>query len=78
MKTFPAPALLAAAAGLVAAPFNFAAAGVLLLTAMLGLLVHADYVLRYRRISLPRLPRANAGPVDACRAFRCEDHRLAA
>lgn len=54
MKTFPVPALVAAVAAIVALPFSFAAFGTLFLTAWLGFIIHADYVLRYRRAPLPR------------------------
>ena len=54
MKTFPLPALAAAIAALIALPFSFAASGTLFLTAWLGFIIHADYVLRYRRVPLPR------------------------
>lgn len=54
MKTFPLPALVAAVAAFVALPFSLAAAGTLLLTAWLGLIIHADYTLRRRPAPLPR------------------------
>ncbi len=54
MKTFPLPALIAALAALIAVPFSAAAASMLLLTAGLGFIIHVDYVLRTRRVRLPR------------------------
>lgn len=54
MKTFPLPALIAAVAALIAVPFSAAAASMLLLTAGLGFIIHVDYVLRTRRVRLPR------------------------
>lgn len=77
MKTFPVPALLAALAALIAVPFSLAAAGILFLTAGLGLIIHADYTLRYRRIRLPRHRIAEATTFSVTVARR-EDHCLAA
>jgi hypothetical protein len=77
MKTFPAPAIIAALAAVAALPFSVAAAGTLLLTAALGFIIHADYVLRQRRVRLPRLstkPRHS----DTRTPFRGEAHQLAA
>jgi hypothetical protein len=54
MRTFPLPALIAAAAALIAVPFSAAAASMLLLTAGFGFIIHVDYVLRTRRVRLPR------------------------
>ena len=54
LKSLPLPALVAAAAAVVAVPFDLAAASTLFLTAWLGLIIHADYVLRCRRTPLPR------------------------
>jgi hypothetical protein len=77
MKTSPAPALIAAIAAVIALPFSFAAAGTLLVTAALGYIIHADYVLRHQRIRLPRLARTPRG--SSTRApFRGEAHQLAA
>ena len=77
MKTFPAPAIIAALAAVAALPFSVAAAGTLLLTAALGFIIHADYVLRQRRVRLPRLsakPRSS----NTRTPFRGEAHQLAA
>lgn len=76
MKTFPIPALVAAAAALVALPFSAAAAGTLLLTAALGTILHADYVLGARRPALPRCRKSRA-PFEVY-AVATEAHRLAA
>ncbi len=54
MKTFPLPALIAALAAFIAVPFSAAAASMLVLTAGLGFIIHVDYVLRVRRVRLPR------------------------
>lgn len=77
MKTFPIPALVAATAALIAAPFSLAAAGTLLLTAALGTIIHADYVQRYNRVRLPRLP-IEARIRNTRMPFRGERHQLAA
>ena len=77
MKTFPAPAIVAALAAVVALPFSVAAAGTFILTASLGFIIHADYFLRQRRIRLPRLstkPRSS----NTRTPFRGEAHQLAA
>ena len=77
MKTFPAPALVAAFAAVIALPFSVAAAGTLLLTAALGFIIHEDYVQRHRRLRLPRLslkPRNS----NTRTPFRGETHQLAA
>jgi hypothetical protein len=77
MKTFPLPAILAAIAAVLAAPFSLAAGITLFVTAGLGFIIHADYALRYRRI---RLPRSTVVLDDAitCEAFVPENHCLAA
>ena len=54
MNSLPAPAIIAALAGLIALPFSIPAAGTFLLTASLGFVIHADYVQRHRRIRLPQ------------------------
>lgn len=83
MKYFPAPALAAAAAALVALPFSRPAAALLFVTAWLGAIIHADYVLRCRPAPLPRsrsrrtwipVRRVPATPAPAA----TEPHRLAA
>lgn len=76
MKTLPIPALVAAAAALLALPFSAAAAGTLLLTAALGAIIHADYVLGARRPALPRCRKSRA-PFEVY-AVATETHRLAA
>lgn len=79
MKSFPVPVLAAAAAGLVALPFHAAAAGTLLFTASLGIIIHADYVQRHRRVRLPKL--AATAPVTAAAPLTVattEQHPLAA
>jgi hypothetical protein len=77
MNSFPRPALVAALAAVIALPFSFAAAGTLLLTAALGAIIHADYVLRYNRIRLPR--RVVVRDTSNTRSsFRGEEHQLAA
>jgi hypothetical protein len=77
MHTFPPPALAAAALGLIALPFSAAASAMLLMSAGLGFIIHADYVLRTRRT---RLPRRAPAPVAEVAAFPVgsETHRLAA
>jgi hypothetical protein len=78
MKSLPIPAAVAALAGVIALPFSAPAAGMLLLTAGLGSMIHLDYVQRQRRVRLPKLatqPRRNTtsrGP------FTREAHQLAA
>jgi hypothetical protein len=77
MNSFPAPALVAALAALIALPFSVPAAGTLLFTAALGFMIHADYVQRHRRVRLPRqsvLPRRCSTRTP----FRGEAHQLAA
>jgi NADH:ubiquinone oxidoreductase subunit 4 (subunit M) len=54
MKTFPLPALAAFAAALTVLPFSLPAASMLFLTGWFGIIIHADYVLRHRRLPLPR------------------------
>lgn len=59
MKSFPLPPVLAAAAALVALPFDVHAAAFLGLTAGLAGVIAADYSHRYRGLRLPRrAPRA--------------------
>lgn len=77
MKSFPLPAIAAALAALVAAPFSLAAAGTLILTAGLGSVIHADYVLRHQRVRLPRLAQRRQGS-NTRPSLRGEAHRLAA
>ncbi len=77
MKSFPLPALVAAFAAVVALPFSLAAAGTLLFTAALGLVIHADYAQRCQRIRLPK--RAIQPDSSSTRSsFRGETHQLAA
>lgn len=77
MNSFPRPAIVAAFAAVIALPFSVAAAGTLLLTAALGSIIHADYVLRYKRVQLPRLP-VSRKTSDTRTSFRGEEHQLAA
>jgi hypothetical protein len=77
MKSLPLPAIAAALAALVAAPFSLAAAGTLLLTAGLGSVIHADYVLRHRRVRLPRLAKVRRNS-DTRSTFCRETNQLAA
>lgn len=75
--TFPLPAVVSALAGFGALPFSVPAAGTLLLTAGLGFVIHADYVLRCRRLRLPRRPALR--PRSTSRPpYCCEPHQLAA
>ena len=76
MNSLPLPAIAAAIAAVIALPFSAAAAGTLLFTAGLGSVIHADYVLRCRRVRLPRLAarRGAVTPLPLC----CESHQLAA
>ena len=77
MKSFPAPAIVAAIAAVVALPFSAAAAGTFILTASLGCIIHADYVQRRQRVRLPRL--VNKRDTSNTRTpFRGEAHQLAA
>ena len=76
MNSLTHPALAAALAAVIALPFSAAAAGTLLLTAGLGSIIHADYVLRCRRVRLPKL--AAARRATTCSSFCCEPHQLAA
>ncbi len=76
MNSLPLPALAAAVAAIIALPFSVAAAGTLFLTAGLGAVIHADYVLRCRRVRLPKL--AVARPVGTRPPMGCEPHQLAA
>jgi len=77
MNSLPAPAIVAALAAATALPFSLAAGGTLLLTAALGCIIHADYVLRYTRVRLPRRP-ASPNTSDTRTSFRGETHQLAA
>ena len=79
MKSLPVPALASATAALVALPFSAAAAATLLLTAGLGLIIHADYVLRRRPAPLPRYRwRRSTAHFRRCAAVATERNRLAA
>jgi hypothetical protein len=78
MKSLPLPALLAAAAAVIALPFSLAAAGTLFLTAWMGLIIHADYALRARRVRLPRRARKTAPVYFRRFAVTKEPHQLAA
>lgn len=77
MKTFPLPAIAAALAAFVTAPFCFIGAVMLFLAAGLGFVVHADYSLRYRRIPLPRRTLAVEAKIVRG-SFDREEHCLAA
>jgi hypothetical protein len=77
MNSFPAPAIIAALAALIALPFSVPAAGTLLFTAALGFVIHADYVQRHRRIRLPRRAVQPRG-CNTRTPFRGETHQLAA
>lgn len=77
MKTFPAPAIIAALAAVAALPFSVAAAGTLFFTASLGFIIHADYVVRHRRVRLPRLA-TKPDNANTRTPFRGEVHPLAA
>jgi hypothetical protein len=70
--------MVAALAAVIALPFSVAAAGTLLLTAGLGCIIHADYVLRQQRVRLPRLRTVAQPPSSTRRPFRVETHQLAA
>jgi hypothetical protein len=76
-SSLPRPALVAAFAAALALPFSIAAAGTLLLTAALGAIIHADYVLRHKRVRLPRLAivRKTSDTRPTCRD---QEHPLAA
>src|SRR5688572_25832678 len=77
MNSFPAPAIVAALAAVITLPFSVAAAGTLFLTASLGVIIHADYVQRHKRVRLPRLsPKARMSTTRS--PFRGEAHQLAA
>ncbi len=76
MNSLPLPALAAALAAVIALPFSAPAAGTLLLTAGLGSIIHADYVLRARRVRLPKL--ASARRASTRPALCRESHQLAA
>ena len=76
-SSLPRPALVAALAAALALPFSIAAAGTLLLTAALGAIIHADYVLRHNRVRLPRLAVVRKTS-DTRPTFRGEEHPLAA
>jgi hypothetical protein len=77
MNSLPLPALAAALAALVAAPFSAAAAGTLFLTAGLGAIVHADYVQRHQRVRLPKVAQVRHNS-NTRRPFRTEPNQLAA
>lgn len=77
MYSLPAPALVAALAAAVALPFSLPAAGMLALTAGLGVIVHQDYVLRCRRVRLPRKPK-KPNSAGTQLPFRGESQPLAA
>ncbi len=78
MKSYPFPAMVAALAAVLALPFSAAAAFTLLLTCALGFIIHADYILRARRVRLPRRSRVEV-PAHAQRFSAArERHRLAA
>jgi hypothetical protein len=77
MNTFPAPALIAALAAVIALPISPVAAGTLFFTASLGFIIHADYAQRMKRIRLPRLaPKLRTSNTQT--PFRAENHPLAA
>ena len=77
MNSLPAPALVAALTAAIALPFSLAAAGTLLLTAGLGVMIHADYVQRHNRIRLPRRSVRPQGHTTRS-PFQGEVHPLAA
>lgn len=78
-KSPPVPALASATAALAALPFSAAAAATLLLTAGLGLIIHADYVLRRRPAPLPGYRwRRSTAHFRRCAAVATERNRLAA
>jgi hypothetical protein len=77
MNSLPVPAITAALAAITALPFSVPAAGTLLLTAALGSIIHADYVLRQRRVRLPRLS-TRPQSCGSQSPFRGEAHQLAA
>jgi hypothetical protein len=77
MNSLPLPAIAAAVAAIIALPFSTAAAGTLFLTAGLGAIIHADYVLRCRRVRLPRLSIARS-TTNSRLPLCCETNRLAA
>ena len=77
MYSFPAPAIVAALAAAVALPFSLAAVGMLALTVGLGAIDHADYVLRCKRVRLPRLVIA-PDSASTRTPFRGETQPLAA
>ena len=77
MNSFPAPALVAALAAVIALPFSVPAAGTFFFTASLGFIIHADYAQRMKRIRLPRLtPTLRTSNTRT--PFRDESHPLAA
>lgn len=78
MNSFPLPAIAAAGAALVALPFSAAAAATLLLTAALGFVIHADFVLRRRQVRLPRRAAYVAHAQFRRFAYTRETNRLAA
>jgi hypothetical protein len=77
MNSLPIPAIVAAFAAVTALPFSVAASGILLFTAALGCVIHADYVQRHNRVRLPRLRKA-PDTSDTRSSFRGEEHQLAA
>ena len=77
MHSFPVPAIAAAAAAVAVLPFSLPAAGMLALTAGLGGIIHADYVLRCHRVRLPRKAR-KPNSADTQLPFRGETQPLAA
>ena len=78
MKSYPLPALVAAGAAFVALPFSLAAAGTLMLTAWLGLIIHADYVVRRRPAPVPRHRWRKSHAHFRRFAVATESHQLAA
>lgn len=77
MNSFPRPAVVAALAAVTTLPFSVAASATLLLTAAIGTVLHADYVLRGNRVRLPRLP-AKPDASGTRPASSVENHPLAA
>ena len=81
MKSFPLPPFLAAAAALVALPFDVHAAAFLGLTAGLAGVISTDYSHRYRGLRLPkraREPRVIFRAPPLVLPLRAEPNRLAA
>jgi hypothetical protein len=77
MNSFPRPAVVAALAAVTTLPFSVAASACLLFTAALGIVLHADYVLRRNRVRLPRLA-AKPDASGTRPAAPAEHHPLAA